>query len=98
MAVDAHAAAADVIEARKEAHHRRLAGAGCADEGNELPRIDPEVDAAQDRLSLDIGEVDVLKLDLALDVPELCRAGAVLNFLLEVEIVKDALKQRKRAE
>jgi hypothetical protein len=73
-AADPHRARGDVVEARQQAHHRRLARPGRADEREGLPRLDPQRDAGQHRSVARVAERDVVQLDRQRPVGQL--AGA----------------------
>ena len=75
-AVDQHLAARRLEQAEHDLHQRRLAAAGRAHDGDELARLDREVDVLQDeRLGLGVAEAHVAQLDPALDRAA-CRPGA----------------------
>ena len=62
-----------VVEARQQVEQRRLAGAGRPADGDDLARLDVEVDPAQHLGSAAVGEADVLEARRAAGRP----AGAV---------------------
>ena len=63
--VDAHVAAAHVVETRQQLDERRLAGAGRADDRDLLAGIHLERDVAQHPLLAFVGEAHLVELDRA---------------------------------
>jgi hypothetical protein len=63
LAEEAHAAGCRPLEPEREAEQRRLAAAVRAGDGDELAGGDDQIDVAQNRLPVQIREVDVLELD-----------------------------------
>ena len=63
LAVDQHRAGLGLVEAQDQVHRRRLAAAGAPDQRRRPARLGDEVEAAQHRLALAIGEAHVAELD-----------------------------------
>ncbi len=64
-AVDRHAPALDVVEARDQRRERRLPGAGVADQRDRLPGLELEVDVVQHRPRGVVAEGHALEADAA---------------------------------
>ena len=104
VAVDEHASGGRVVEARDELGHRRLAGAGGADQRDGLARRDVEAHVLErvDRRRIlvvvappaGVGEGDVVESDLAADARQLDRVLAVGEGGAHVEQLEDLLQRR----
>ena len=92
VAVDPHGAARDVVGPGEQARHRRLAGAGAADEGNGLAGVEMQVETRQHERPVlaRVGEVDVVEGDIAGAVHEVDGAGPVDDLGALVEDLVDA--------
>lgn len=62
-ATDAHGAALRIVKPREQIRERGLSRARAADQRDQLPGFDGEIDAAQDGF-LAIGEMDIFELDV----------------------------------
>src|SRR5581483_9285489 len=96
-AVDEHASSVHVVEARYQRRQRRLPGARVTDQRDRRPRCDVEIDVAQDRPVVQIGEPDVLEPDRARARRQLDRTRPVRDLLRLVDDLEDPLAGRGRA-
>ena len=88
------AAAADVVEPRRQVAERRLARAGLADERGRRPGRDRERDVLQ-RPVLAVAEPDVVEDDVA-GRPTAMRVRLLLDVDRLVEVLEDPVEQRER--
>ena len=96
-AVDRHRAHLDVVEARHERGEARLACSGVADQRDDLPRLELQVDGTQHRAVGVVAEGDVIERHAAGAWWELGRAGLVADLLRLVDHLEDALARSGRA-
>ena len=66
LPVEQDAAANRIVESHQQVHHRRLATARLADQGDRLPRLRPQRNPAQDVLVC-VGEVNIADLNITPD-------------------------------
>ena len=81
---------AHVVEARNEVDDGRLAAAGQSQQRDQFTGSGLEIDVAEHRRARVVGEVDVIKLDVALGLSRRHRAWVVLHFRFLVEDLEDA--------
>ena len=91
VAVDAYAAAVDIVKSHEQVDYRGLARAGGADDGDLLPALYIDIEVADERRVLAVREADVLKFHVALDVGG--DVAALLRLLLGVQHVEHALRR-----
>src|SRR5262249_3109865 len=90
VAVDAHAAGGDVVEAWEQIDQGALARAGCAENRDSPARRDLEAEAAQTLLLVArVTEVDLVEFDQAKDWRQDAGAGRVLYLQRSVEDLVD---------
>ena len=94
VAVDQHAPAVGVVEARHQLGERGLAGAGRAHERQGLPRWHVQRDVLERRMLAVVGEGHVVELDLAAQALELDRVRRVADLRLLVEQLEDLVERR----
>ena len=90
-AVDGDAAGLDVPHAGQEVGNGGFAGAGVADDGHGFARLDGEGEVLQDRLVLDVGEVNILELDAPFHRGWQTAGAFVGDAVFGVDEVEDAL-------
>src|SRR5687768_3016160 len=93
----------DIVQARQQIGHRRLAGAGRPDERDELPRSGFEVDVLKRPTVLALGarfttavlEIDLLVADVTADGRRVQdkRTWPVGNLVWLVEVFEDAVEE-----
>ena len=81
-AVEGDPAAVELVEPHDQVDQRGLAGAGRADDGHGLARLDDEVEVLDERVVRRVGERHVLELDAPVRVVQLVRGAAVVGLLL----------------
>src|SRR5712691_2205237 len=85
-AVEEYLAFGDVVQTRQQIGERRLAAPGAPDDAHRLPRLDHQVEVAQDPLvGLGVLETDAAKLDPAPTPVERVSAGPVGNLRWRIE-------------
>src|SRR5690606_19464652 len=99
-AVDGDAPGGGVVEARDQRAERRLAGARGPDHGGGGPGGDGQVDAAQHRCAVAVGEADVLEADLAAHSGRVDsdRVHRRLHLGDQVQVLEDAAEQGHRGD
>ena len=93
-AVEGDPARVQLVEAHDEVDERRLAGAGRADDGDRLARLDDEVESVDERLLRGVGERDLLERDATVRVVDTLRRNGVRLLLRGVEDGEDPLGGR----
>src|SRR5206468_1572295 len=95
--VDRDAAAVDVVEARDEVAHRRLARAGLADDGERRAGGDVDGDVLErPRDVLAVAERDALERDVATTGPERDGVRLLVQVDRQVEVLEDAIEEGER--
>ncbi len=94
LAVEKNLAALELIEAGDQLAEGRLSGAGVPNQRDHLTRLDMQREVLQHWLAVDIGEVDISKLDIPGESDQLM-VRDLNNARRSIDQGEDALRRRK---
>ena len=97
LPIEQEPAGGRIVKARHQRKQRALSGAGAADEGHRLARLDVEIDIVQDEPRRFVAEGHILKHDLARGRAEPFRIRGVVHLVLLVEHLEAALRAGRGA-